>query len=197
MPADLFLRKLEALRQLAHKHKHNRAITSRYWLLDQIGDPTRLPPAYRSLFVRTLDDGRYEYGPARLKHNDRYRLAKFCLVNGLDPRRMIEFMRSHGAFDEKPDREKEWRSTYSNMRISNQNDKQSAYSVRDKSYVCLDGEPDEMMNQKTGHSAYEYTFKVDPKTKKRTHYREHILVGRALGSYKQPPWKPIKRLSHR
>ena len=156
--------------------------------MEMIGDVSLLPPKYRRLFVRNGLDGTEKYGPERLRYNDRYHLAMFCLVNGLDPDRIHEFMASHGAYQGKEERRGQVDSQFRSLISTSK--QHSAYSVHDRSYVFLDGEPDHQTNLRRGTTAIACTYKTDEVTGRRTHYREHVIVGRAMGSYKPPEWRP-------
>lgn len=189
-PRKVFIQKEKAINRLASRPNASLAQKSLAWLIEMIGDPSLLPGQYRRLFVRPGSDGGETYGPVSLRYKDRYNLVMFCLVNGLDPARMHEFMESHGAYDGKEERRYEVDTLYRSLSTTSK-EQQSAYSVSDHSYVFLNGEPDHKKNKQRGASAVSYTFLVDPITGRKTHYREHIIVGKEMWSRKQPEWVPM------
>lgn len=187
-PRKVFQKKYEAVRRRAHRRGANTADRSLYWLLDMIGNPENMPIQYRNLFIRPTPDGKgQEYGPVKLKCTDRYNLAMFCLVNGLDPVWIHDFMESHGAYTGKLERRGEFQSVFNNLKASG-NTKSSAFSVADQCYMKLNGEPDHHRNAKTRIQPITHTFPLG----KKTHYREHMTAGSAMRSYETPPWIPLK-----
>ena len=185
-PRKEFDKKYNAMRKKATRKGATAYDESRFWILDMIGDPRNLPSEYRKLFIRPKGglEGVEEYGPVDLKYRDRFNLAMFCLVNGLSLVNICEFMRLHGAYDGKPKRNDELTTTFANLR-NGPNKKYSAFSVGDQCYMTLDGEPDPKKNKLIKPVAY--TFPDGEKT----HYREHVTAGSAMGSYEPPPWKPL------
>lgn len=188
-PRKVFVQKEKAINKLASRPNASVAQKSIAWLIDMIGDPSLLPDQYRRLFIRPGPGGVETYGPSSLRYRDRYNLAMFCLVNGLDPARMHEFMESHGAYEGKEERRHEMDSLLRSLPTTSK--EQSAFCVSDHSYVFLNGEPDHKKNKQRGASALSYTFLYDPVTGRKTHYREHVIVGREMMSWKQPEWVPL------